>query len=92
MKKIALCQPYFAPYIGYFQLINEVDVFVSYDDVNFIKGGWIHRNKLTVNKTEKLFNIPLLKQTSFKKINETEVNWDDGNLKKLIKTIEQSYV
>ena len=38
MKKLALCQPYFAPYMGYFQLINDVDVFISYDDVNFIKG------------------------------------------------------
>jgi hypothetical protein len=91
MKKLALCQPYFAPYMGYFQLINEVDVFVSYDDVNFIKGGWIHRNKLIVNNREKLIGIPLIKQSSFKKINETEVNWDIDNIDKLMKTIEQSY-
>lgn len=91
MKKLALCQPYFAPYMGYFQLINEVDVFISYDDVNFIKGGWIHRNKLIVNKKEKLINIPLIKQSSFNKINETKVNWGNNGIDKLIKTIEQSY-
>ena len=42
--KLAIMQPYLFPYIGYFQLIHAVDTFVVYDDVNFIKGGWINRN------------------------------------------------
>jgi len=42
--KLAIMQPYLFPYIGYFQLIHAVDSFVVYDDVNFIKGGWINRN------------------------------------------------
>ena len=44
--KVAIMQPYLFPYIGYFQLIAAVDKFVVYDDVNFIKGGWINRNNI----------------------------------------------
>ena len=42
--RLAIMQPYLFPYLGYFQLINSVDTFVIYDDVNYIKGGWINRN------------------------------------------------
>ena len=91
MKKLALCQPYFSPYLGYFQLINAVDVYVSYDDVNFIKGGWINRNRVKVNGSNMIFNIPLIKQSSFKKINETYIDWDNRGINKFLKTINQSY-
>ena len=47
-------QPYFFPYIGYFQLINAVDKFVFYDDVNYIKSGWINRNNV-LQKGEKKY-------------------------------------
>ena len=57
--KLAIMQPYFFPYIGYFQLINAVDEFVIYDDVNFIKKGWINRNTILVNGKGFLFSIPL---------------------------------
>jgi hypothetical protein len=50
-------QPYIFPYIGYFQLINAVDVFVIYDDVQFIKGGWINRNHLLLKGDKFLFNL-----------------------------------
>ena len=43
---IAIMQPYFFPYIGYWQLINAVDVFVIYDDGRMITNGWIHRNRI----------------------------------------------
>ena len=43
-------QPYFFPYIGYFQLINAADKFVIYDDVNYIKQGWINRNRILLTK------------------------------------------
>ena len=45
--KIAVMQPYFFPYVGYFQLISSVDLFVIYDCVQFPRRGWVHRNKLT---------------------------------------------
>lgn len=88
--KIAIMQPYFAPYLGYFQLIKEVDTFIFYDDVNFIKGGWINRNYISINKELKRFTIPLVKPSSFKKINEIGVNWDSKDMSKLIKTFQQN--
>ena len=84
--KIAIMQPYFMPYIGYYQLINEVDMFIFYDDVNFIKGGWINRNYITINNQPSRFTIPLKKISSFKKINETFVDWDSKHMNKFIKT------
>ena len=63
-------QPYIFPYLGYFQLIKAVDVFVFYDDVNFIKRGWINRNKLLVNGQEHMFTIALSKASQNKLINE----------------------
>ena len=49
-------QPYILPYIGYFQLINLVDKFVIYDDIQFIKKGWINRNKILNNNKEKIYH------------------------------------
>ena len=46
MNRIAAMQPYFLPFAGYFRLMCDVDVFVLLDDVQFRKGGWIHRNRL----------------------------------------------
>lgn len=57
--KLGVMQPYFLPYVGYFQLIAAVDRFVLYDDVSFIKGGWINRNNLLLNGNPQLFTIPL---------------------------------
>ena len=89
--KIAVMQPYFAPYLGYFQLINAVDKFVFYDDVNYIKGGWVNRNFITINDKAHKFTIPLKKASSFRKINEVEVNWGCRDMGKLQKTLYQRF-
>jgi len=44
--RIAIMQPYFLPYAGYFRLLRDVDAFVVYDTVQFPRGGWVHRNRL----------------------------------------------
>lgn len=62
--KLAIMQPYFMPYIGYFQLINAVDKFIFYDDVTFIKQGWINRNQILINNQAKMFSIPLSNASS----------------------------
>jgi hypothetical protein len=91
--KIAIMQPYLFPYFGYFQLINAVDKFIIYDDVNFIKQGWINRNTILVNNLPYLFTVPLDNQSSFEKINNVKIqkriyyNWSN----KFLKTIEQNY-
>lgn len=89
--KIAIMQPYIFPYIGYFQLINAVDKFIIYDDVNFINKGWINRNRILVNGKDSLFTIPLKEASQNKLINNIEVNWDSAWKSKFLKTIEQSY-
>ena len=89
--KIGIMQPYFLPYIGYWQLLNAVDKYVIYDDVNFIKGGWINRNRMLVNGEPKLFNIQMQGASPNKLINEIEVSNNTVWKKKLLKTIENSY-
>lgn len=89
--KLGIMQPYFLPYIGYWQLLNAVDKYVIYDDVNYIKGGWINRNYVLVNGKKYLFTIKLLDSSSFKKINEIELNMFLKDKDKLFKTIEQGY-
>lgn len=89
--KLGIMQPYIFPYIGYFQLINAVDKFVIYDDVNFINKGWINRNRILNNGQDSLFTIPLKEASQNKLINEIEVNWDDNWKNKFFKTLEQCY-
>jgi hypothetical protein len=84
-------QPYLFPYIGYYQLIHAADTFVVYDDVNFIKGGWINRNRILSNGEPLLFRVPLFKASPNKKIYEIKIGRDPKWLRKLNKTLEQSY-
>ena len=71
--KLGIMQPYLFPYIGYFQLINAVDVFVNYDDVAFIQQGWINRNRVKINGEARYFTVPLTDASSFRSIRETLV-------------------
>lgn len=91
--RISIMQPYFFPYIGYFQLINASDIFVCFDDVNFIKKGWIHRNRLYFNGDIRYFTVPIDNASQFKKINETEVSGHEFKKwkYKFISSIESFY-
>lgn len=60
-RRVALMQPYFLPYLGYFQLIAAADLFVIYDNVQFIKNGWIERNRYLLGQEPKWFGVPLSK-------------------------------
>jgi hypothetical protein len=88
---VAIMQPYIFPYIGYFQLINAVDQFVFYDDVNFIKRGWINRNRILLNGKDALVTIPLIKASQNKLINEINIFFDEKMKKILISKIENAY-
>lgn len=80
-------QPYFFPYIGYYQLLNAADTFVFFDDVNFINKGWINRNNILQKDKPLLFTVPLLKASQNKLINEIELlefdKWKNGFLKQI---------
>ena len=69
-RKLAIMQPYFLPYIGYLQLLRAVDVFVVYDDVQFMKGGWIERNRMLVNGAPHWFGLTLEKASHKLAINQ----------------------
>lgn len=80
--KVAIMQPYFFPYIGYFQLIAQSDLFILLDEVQFIRHGWIERNRILKPDNEPLYiKLPLLKKSSKSLIKEIEVNnkmdWKD---------------
>jgi len=89
--KLGIMQPYFFPYIGYWQLMKAVDKYVIYDDVNFIKGGWINRNKILINGEGKLINLLMQNASQNKLINEVEVQGNPVYNKKLLKTLEICY-
>lgn len=89
--KLGIMQPYFFPYIGYWQLINVVEKYVIYDDVNFIKGGWINRNRILMNGEAKFINLQMHKASPNKHINDIEVMGNNIYNKKLLKTIENCY-
>lgn len=81
-------QPYLFPYVGYFQLIQSVDAFVIYDDVNYMKGGWINRNFILSRGGKKLITLPLDGASPNKHINQVNVG---GRRRKFIETIRQAY-
>ena len=89
--KIACMQPYFLPYIGYWQLINAVDEFVILDDVQYITRGWINRNKISNNGNDQWFTIPLEGANRNKKINELKICSPSIWLPKLKRTIEYNF-
>lgn len=90
--KVAIMQPYLFPYIGYFQLINSVDLFVICDDVQYIKGGWINRNRILVNNHDHMFTFSLKKDSSHLNINKRYFSERIGIEKQsFLKTLKASY-
>lgn len=92
LMKLGIMQPYFFPYIGYWQLINAVDKYVVYDDVTYIKGGWISRNNILLNNSKHMLTLPLVSPSSFKKINEIDITKEIKMKEKVIKTIKTAYL
>lgn len=86
-------QPYFMPYLGYFQLLNLVDRFVIYDNIQYTKKGWINRNRIMLNGEISTISIPLKKGSDFLNINERFLaeNWDKEKIK-LINKLRQAYI
>jgi hypothetical protein len=56
--RVAIMQPYLFPYTPYFQLIHAVDCFVIFDTVQYIRRGWMHRNRIKLNGQEHLITFP----------------------------------
>ena len=89
-NKVAIMQPYFFPYIGYWQLMAIADKYVIYDDVNYIKQGWVNRNRI-LNKSQRKpewLTLELSKASPNKLINEIEIG---ENKKKVLNKIKANY-
>lgn len=71
--RLGIMQPYFMPYIGYFQLIAAVDVFILYDNIKYTKKGWINRNRMLLNGTDAMFSVPLNKGSDSLDVVEREL-------------------
>lgn len=89
--KLGIMQPYFFPYVGYWQLIKAVDKYIVYDDVTYIKGGWISRNNILLNGCKHLITLPLDTPSSFRLIKEIKVTSNVKQREKILKTIENAY-
>ena len=90
--KIAIMQPYFFPYLGYFKLIEEADIFVFFNDVQYIRRGWINRNRIkSHNKDWQYITVPVCHcpmNTNIKDVFiKNEIDWHN----KHIKTLENLY-
>lgn len=89
--KLAVMQPYLFPYLGYFQLAAAVDRFVFFDDVNFIRRGWIHRNRLLLSGAAAYFTVPLAGASQNLRICDIEITEGGKWKKKLEASLRQSY-
>lgn len=85
--RIGIMQPYFWPYLGYFQLISCVDRFVVYDNIEYTKKGWFNRNRYLCNGEDKYFTIPIAKDSDFLDVKERKIatQFDRNKLKNQIK-------
>jgi hypothetical protein len=87
---IGIMQPYFLPYIGYFQLIAAVDEFVIYDKIKYTKKGWINRNRFLLNGADASFTLPL--QAASDDVDVVDRDLAEAfNRKKLLNQLRSAY-
>lgn len=89
--KLGIMQPYFLPYLGYWQLMNAVDTYIVYDDVNYIKRGRINRNNILINGVSKQINLILNEVSQNKHINQIFIDNNEIQVRKLISKIQMAY-
>lgn len=89
--KVGIMQPYFLPYIGYWQLIDSVDKYVIYDDVNYINRGWVNRNRILIDGSPMYFGISVARASQNKKISELKIDCTAKDITKKLRTVECAY-
>jgi hypothetical protein len=88
---VAIMQPYFFPYIGYFQLVGAVDTFVIYDDVNFAPGHWMTRNRILLHGAEQRITLSVRGASQNARIGELELADAPRQRSKLLRTLQHAY-
>ncbi|MCY7348728.1 MAG: WbqC family protein [Pyrinomonadaceae bacterium] len=93
--KCVILQPFYIPWRGYFHQIQQADVFIFYDDVQYEKRGWCSRNRVKTANGVQWLSIPVLNKNSIVRgvpINEIEIDRSQNNWReKHQKTLRQSY-
>ena len=89
--KIGIMQPYFFPYIGYFQLLNMVDKYLVFDDGLYAKNKWAYRNRILINGAPGYFRTTLLKANPAQKFNEIRISNDIKEKSRKIRTLDLAY-
>ncbi|HTP49584.1 MAG TPA: WbqC family protein [Anaeromyxobacteraceae bacterium] len=89
-RAVAIMQPYFCPYVGYFQLMSAVDLFVVYDNIEYTKKGWINRNRILQGGRDAIISIPLKRDSDFLHVRD-RVLATDFDRTKLLNRIRESY-
>jgi len=92
-RKAVIMQPYFLPYLGYFQLLAAADLIVIYDDVQYTKSSWINRNRFYLNGRIEYLSIDLQRDSHQKKINERTIadEYFKYSVSRYLKSIESNY-
>src|SRR5882672_7506824 len=90
MKRVGIMQPYFLPYIGYFQLIGAADLFIVYDNIKYTKKGWINRNRFLRNGKEAVFSLPLKSDSDTLDVRDREIA-ADFRKPKLLNKLREAY-
>lgn len=92
MKKVAIMQPTYLPWVGYFALMSRVDVFVLFDSVQFARRSWQQRNQIKTANGPKFLTVPVKKSGRRDQvITETEINVEENALEKHVKAIQAEY-
>ena len=87
---LGIMQPYFLPYIGYWQLLAAVDRFVIYDNIQYTKKGWINRNRFLRDGHDVYFTVPLKKASDYLDVGERQVA-DDFDREQLLRAWSAAY-
>lgn len=83
--KIAIMQPYFFPYIGYFSLIKNTDHFIFFDTPQYIRKGWINRNRIIgANGDATFFSVPVQKMPRETAINKMLISQNEDWKQKIL--------
>ena len=88
--RVGIMQPYLFPYIGYFQLIAAVDLFIVYDNIKYTKKGWINRNRILQNGKDVMFSLPLKRDSDYLDVYQRELS-SDFNRDKLLNQFKEAY-
>ena len=88
---IGVMQPYFFPYIGYFQHIHACDVFVFLDDVDYANLEYVRRNYLLINGKRQAFTLEMENRSQTTKICDLQLSGNDKWRRRILKTIEFNY-